>query len=202
MGCDLGHDLDLRFSRSNMWDLLYLCQNGPIGTKRKANKSIELQASNVTIKIWPRPWPWPWIIKVKCGICYISNKRGPIATKRKANISIELQPSNVTIGFDLGHDIDLEICYISAKNGVIATKRIANISTDLNFSKFDHQIWPWPWYWPWTFKVKYRISYISLKMVRLARDENQAHRLNSRPQMWPSNLTLAMALTLNFQDQI
>ena len=41
-------------------------------------------------------------------ICYISAKNGPIATKRTANISIELQGSNVTIGFDLGHDLDLE----------------------------------------------------------------------------------------------
>ena len=28
--------------------------------------------------------------------------------KQKANISIELKGSNVTIGFDLGHDLDLE----------------------------------------------------------------------------------------------
>ena len=31
-----------------------------------------------------------------------------IATKRKANISIDLKASIVTIGFDLGHDLDLE----------------------------------------------------------------------------------------------
>ena len=29
--------------------------------------------------------------------------------KRKANTSIELKASNVTIGFDLGHDLDLEV---------------------------------------------------------------------------------------------
>ena len=40
------------------------------------------------------------------------------------------------------------------------------------------------------------------KMVRLPRNEKQAHRLNSRPQMWPSGLTLAMTLTLNFQGQV
>ena len=39
-------------------------------------------------------------------------------------------------------------------------------------------------------------------MVRLSRNENQTHRLNSRPQMWPSGLALAMNLTLNFQGQI
>ena len=39
-------------------------------------------------------------------------------------------------------------------------------------------------------------------MVRLPRNEKQTHRLNSRPQMWPLGLTLAMTLTLNFQGQI
>ena len=40
------------------------------------------------------------------------------------------------------------------------------------------------------------------KMVRLPRNEKQTYRLNSRAQMWPSSLTLAMTLTLNFQGQI
>ena len=40
------------------------------------------------------------------------------------------------------------------------------------------------------------------KMVRFPWNEKQTHRLNYRPQMWPSGLTLAMTLTLNFQGQI
>ena len=40
------------------------------------------------------------------------------------------------------------------------------------------------------------------KMVRLPRNEKQTYRLNSRAQMWPSGLTLAMTLTFNFQGQI
>ena len=39
-------------------------------------------------------------------------------------------------------------------------------------------------------------------MVRLPRNEEQTQRLNSRLQMGPSGLTLAMTLTLNFQGQI
>ena len=39
-------------------------------------------------------------------------------------------------------------------------------------------------------------------MVPLPRNEKQTYRLNSRAQMWPSGLTLAMTLTLNFQGQI
>ena len=39
-------------------------------------------------------------------------------------------------------------------------------------------------------------------MVRFPRNKKQTYRLNSRAQMWPSGLTLAMTLTLNFQGQI
>ena len=39
-------------------------------------------------------------------------------------------------------------------------------------------------------------------MVWLPRNEKQAYWLNSRAQMWPMGLTLAMTLTLNFQCQI
>ena len=58
------------------------------------------------------------------------------------------------------------------------------------------------WTWPRIFKVKYGIRYISTKNVQLPRNKRQTYRLNSKPQMWPSDLTLAMALTLNFQGQI
>ena len=40
------------------------------------------------------------------------------------------------------------------------------------------------------------------KMVRFSWDEKQTYRLISRPQMWPSDLTWAMTLTLNFYGQI
>ena len=59
-------------------------KNGPIATKRKANISIEFQASNVTngfdlhhnldlwilkvkrdLDLWPHTWHWPWIFMVK-----------------------------------------------------------------------------------------------------------------------------------------
>ena len=46
--------------------------------------------------------------------------------------------------------------------------------------------------------MKFAIS--QPKKVWLPRNEKQTHRLNSRPQVWPSGLTLAM--TLNFQGQI
>ena len=72
--------LTLNF-QGQIWNLLYLNQKWPIATKQKANISIELKASNVTIR---------FVFQVKYLICYISAQNGPIATKRKANISIEL----------------------------------------------------------------------------------------------------------------
>ena len=116
--------------------------------------------------------------------------------KRKANISIEIWASNVTIGFELGHDLDLEfsrsnmeLAISQAKNGPIAMKQKANISIefkasnatirsdighdlDLEFSKSN---------------MEFAIS--QPKMVRLPRNEKQTYRLNFRPQMWPLGLT-------------
>ena len=40
------------------------------------------------------------------------------------------------------------------------------------------------------------------KMVRLPWNKNQTYRFNTKSQMWPSNLTLAVALTWYFQGQI
>ena len=104
---DLGHDLDLEFSRSNME--LAISQPKvvrlPWNESKHSNWTLWLKCDH---QVLPWPWPWPWMFKVKYRICYISAINGPIATKRKANISIELWGSNMTIWFDLGHDLDLE----------------------------------------------------------------------------------------------
>ena len=39
-------------------------------------------------------------------------------------------------------------------------------------------------------------------MFRFPRNKKQTYLLNSMPQMWPSNLNLAMTLAMNFQGQI
>ena len=95
--------------QGHIWNLLYLSQKWSNYHKMKCKQSIELEASNVTIRFDLGHDLDLWIFKVKYGICYISAKNGPFATERKANISIELQASNVTIRFDLGHDLDLWI---------------------------------------------------------------------------------------------
>ena len=129
-------------------------------------------------RVWPWPWPRPWIFKVKYGIGYISAKNGAIAMKRKANISIDLKTSNVTIGFDLGHDLDLEFLRSNLEMAISLPKlsdchemKSQHIDWILGL-KCDHQIWPWLWPWRWIFKVtnmKFAIS--QPKVVRLPRNE-------------------------------
>ena len=90
------------------------------------------------------------------------------------------------------------ICYISAKNGPIAMKRKANILIDLKTSnvtiEFDlgHNL---------ALEIarsnmEFAIS--QPKVVWLLQNEKQSYRLNTRPQMWPTGLTLAMTLTFEF----
>ena len=95
-------------------------------------------------RVWPWPWPSPWIFKVTHGICYISAKNGRIATKRKTNILIELEASNVTIGFDLGHDLDLEFMEFAIsqpkvvrRSGVRVYHIVTGVTSDVGMPSTD-----------------------------------------------------------------
>ena len=131
IGFDLGHDIDLDFSRSNVEFAI------------SQPKFVRLPRSEKhTYWLNSRPQMWPpgltlamtltSIFKVKYGICYISSQNGPIATKRKAYISIELYASDVTIRFDLDNDLDLWIFKV----------------------KCNLDLWPYAWCWPGIFIVK------------------------------------------------
>ena len=91
------------------------------------------------------------------------------------------------------------ICCNSAKNG---PPRNEKPLYRWNTRHCDHQIWHGPWHWRWIVKVQCGMCYIWAQIVRLPRNEKQAYQWNSRPWIWPSDLTLAMALTLNFQGRI
>ena len=133
---DLGHDLDLEFSRSNA-KLAISAKNGLIATKRKANTSIELKASNVTIRFnLGHDLDLFWIFKVKYEICYISTKSGPIATKQKANISIWTLGLKCDNGFDLGHDIDIWIFKVICDLDHLVTKVRCNDLPDSDRGDF------------------------------------------------------------------
>ena len=92
---DLGHDLDLQFSRSNIEFAISQPKIVRLPRNEKANISIELQASNVTngfeldhnldlwilkvkcdLDLWPHRWPWPWIFMVKFWNSCISEWEG------------------------------------------------------------------------------------------------------------------------------
>ena len=51
--------------------------------------------------------------------------------------------------------------------------------------KCDHRVWPWPWPWPWIFKVKYGISYISIKSGLIATKQ----KANVSIELQASNVT-------------
>ena len=139
IGFDLGHDLDLEFSRSNIEFAISQPKIWPIATKQKANISIELQGLKCDHRVWPWPWPWPWIFKVKYGISYISAKSGPIAMKRIVNLSIELQASNVTNVI-----FTITLAFGFWRSNVTLTFDHTH-DLDQGFSGF----------WPWIFMVKF-----------------------------------------------
>ena len=105
---DLGHDLDLEFSRSNR-NWLYFCQKWSDCHEMKSEHIDWTLGLKCDHQIWSWPWPWLWIFKVKYEICYISTKSGPIAMRRKANISIWTLGLKCDNGFDLDHDLDISI---------------------------------------------------------------------------------------------
>ena len=49
-GLNMAMTLTLDF-QGQIWNWLYLCKNGPIAMKQKANTSIELYASNVAMTL-------------------------------------------------------------------------------------------------------------------------------------------------------
>ena len=104
---DIGHDIDLEFSRSNMEFAI----SQPKMVRLPRNQTYRF---NLRPQIWASGLILATTLTfnfqgIKYGICYIPNKSGPLATKRNANILIDFLASNVTNGFDIGHDFDLWI---------------------------------------------------------------------------------------------
>ena len=59
--------------------------------------------------------------------------------------------------------------------------------------KCVHEVWPWPWPWPWIFKVKYGISYISVKRGPIAKKR----KANISIELQASNVTIGFELDHN-----
>ena len=108
-------------------------------------------------------------------------------------------PSDLTLAVTLTLNFQGQIwnsLYLGQKWSDCHEKTNKHIDWTLSL-KCDHQIWPWLWPWPdlefSRSNMEFTISWP--KMVWLPRNKKQTYRLNSKPQMWPSDLTLAVTLT-------
>ena len=110
----------------------------------------------------------------------------------------------MTIGFDLGHDLDLEFS-----------------RSNMEFAIYQPKMVRLPWNEKQTYRLNSKASNVTIrfdlghdldlelsrshmefpisqpKVVRLAWNEKQSFRLNSWPQMWPMGLTLTISLTFD-----
>ena len=123
---DLGHDLDLEFSRSNME--LAISQPKMVGLPRNEKQTHWLIS---------RPQIWP---------------------------------SDLTLAMTLTLNFQGQIwnwLYLCQKWSDCHEMKSEHIDWTIGL-KCDHQIWPWPWPWLWIFKVKYEICYISTKSGSIA----------------------------------
>ena len=122
----------------------------------------------------------------------------------RLNSRPQMWPSGLTLAVTLTLNFQVQIwnlLYLSQKWSDCQQTKSKHIDETLGL-KCDHRVWPCPWPCPWIFKVKYRICYISAKNGPIAMKRKANISIELRPQMWPSDLTLAMTLTFNFQGQI
>ena len=129
----------------------------------------------------------------------------------------------MTIGFDFGHDLDLQFSRSNIEFAISQPKMVRlprnekqtyrlnsrpqmwPMGSDCHETKskhidwtlglkYDHRVWLWPWPWPWIFKVKYRICYISAKNGQIA----SKRKGNISIELQASNVTNGFELDHNF----
>ena len=178
--CDLGHDLDLEFSRSNIE--FAISQPKMVRLPRNEKQIYRL---NSRAQMWPSGLTLAMTLTLNFqgqiwNFLYLSQKWPDCHETKSKHI-------DWTLGLKCDHQVwpwifkvKYGISYISAKRGPIATKRKANISTELQASnvtngfELDHnldlwilkvncdlELWPHTWPWPWIFMVKFWNSCIS-----------------------------------------
>ena len=167
-------------------------KNGVITTKQKANISIELWTSNLTIEFdlghdldleFSRSNTEFAISQPKMVLLPGNRKQ-----TYRLNSRPQMWPSGLTLAMTLNLIFQGQICnllYLSPKWSVKASNVTIRFDfgheLDLEFSRSN--MW-------------FAIS--QPKKVRLPRNGKQTYRMNSRPQMWPMGLTLAMTLIFEF----
>ena len=188
IGFDLGHDLDLEFSRSNM-DFA-ISQSKMVRLPRNKKQTYRLISR-------PQMWPsgstldmtltlnfqgqiWNWL--------YLCQKWSDCHKTKSKHI-------DWTLGLKCDHQIwpwlwpwpwifkvKYEFLYISTKTGPIATNRKAKILIWTLGLKYDQWVWPWPW--PW----------INIWILKVICDLD-SHRCSRRPPP-----ALSLQKVLHFQE--
>ena len=88
MRLDLGHGLDLNFSRSNMKLAIpqVLNQIWSNCHEMKSKRFDWILSNKCSHRVWPWLWPWPWIFKVKFWNSPIWGIGGPIDNEQSGVI--------------------------------------------------------------------------------------------------------------------
>ena len=171
---DFLHDLDLEFSRSNM-DVCYIsAKNGPITRKQKANTSIEIKASNMTIGFDLDHDLDLEFSRSNMEFAISQPKMVRLPRNEKQTYGLISRPQMWPPGLTLAMTLTLKFQgqiwnfpYLGQKWSHCHKTKSKHIDWTPGL-KCDHQMWPWPWPWPWIFKVKYGICYISTKSSPIA----------------------------------
>ena len=143
LGLTLAVTLTLNF-QGQMWNSLYLSQNGPIAAKQKASISIELKALNATIGFdLVRDLDLEFLGS-NMENHYISAKKGPLANNKYINWTLSLKCDHQIWPWPWPwlwiFKVKSLICCISAKDCHKMTSTHIERPEGLN----DHQIRPWP----------------------------------------------------------
>ena len=152
---DLGHDLDLEFSRLNMELAISQPKTVRLPWNEKQTYRLNSKASNVTIRfdlgfsrsIMEFPISQPKVVRLPRNEkqTYRLNSRPqmwPMGLTLTIILTFEIWRSNVTLTFDHTHDLDHGFSW---SNFEIAVSQ--NWRADWHYTKgvaVGHS-WPWPW---------------------------------------------------------
>ena len=106
IGFDLGHDIDLGFSRSNMKFTISQPKIVRLPRNKKGNFDWTL-GLKCCHRVWPWPWHWPRIFKFKYWICYISAKMARLPRSEKPTYWLSSMPQTWPMGLNMAMTLTL-----------------------------------------------------------------------------------------------
>ena len=150
---DLGHNLDLEFSRSNIE--LAISQPKMMRWPQNEKQTYRLISR-------PQMWPSGLTLATTLTLNFKGQMRNWLYICQKWSDCHETKSKHIswTLGLKCDHQIwpwpwpwpwiikvKYEIYYISSKSGPIAMKQKANISIWTLGLNIWYWVWPWPWHW-------------------------------------------------------